>query len=159
MRLIVRVGVSVRHAYLACALWIAAFWLAVVARVVSAMADTGSPHANRLVQAAEISEVVTPMGVTPTTERQARALAPLLSEPAQLREAWQEVQELHKQPTAADVREVVERKMDVHYSSASDDWSTPQDLFDTLDAEFGKQPGPVPLDDRAFEAPRAKAEA
>jgi hypothetical protein len=27
--------------------------------------------------------------------------------------------------------------MDVHYSSKSDDWATPQALFDELDAEFG----------------------
>ena len=29
------------------------------------------------------------------------------------------------------------REMDVHYSSATDEWETPQDLFDELDAEFG----------------------
>lgn len=27
--------------------------------------------------------------------------------------------------------------MDLHYSSATDEWETPQDLFDELDAEFG----------------------
>lgn len=28
-------------------------------------------------------------------------------------------------------------KMDVHYSSQTDEWATPQDLFDELNAEFG----------------------
>ena len=32
---------------------------------------------------------------------------------------------------------VVRRAMGVHYSSETDLWSTPQDLFDELDAEFG----------------------
>lgn len=72
----------------------------------------------------------------PATESQARELAPLLDQPEALKEAWAEVVELHPAPTARDVRDVVQRKMDVHYSSATDDWSTPQDLFDALDTEF-----------------------
>lgn len=74
---------------------------------------------------------------SPLNERQARELAPLLAEPEVLREAWAEVVDLHPEPTARDVRDVVKRRMDVHYSSSTDDWSTPQDLFDTLNAEFG----------------------
>lgn len=75
----------------------------------------------------------------PKNEAQARELAPLLDNPDQLREAWAEVVDLKSEPTAADVREVVQRRtgMDVHYSSSSDQWSTPQDLFDELDREFG----------------------
>lgn len=75
------------------------------------------------------------LGASPN-ERQARELAPLLDQPETLKEAWAEVVELHPAPTARDVRDVVQRKMDVHYSSATDDWSTPQDIFDALDAEF-----------------------
>lgn len=67
---------------------------------------------------------------------QARELAPLLDQPERLREVWAEVVELHPQPTAADVREAVQSQMGVHYSSATPEWSTPQDLFDQLDAEF-----------------------
>lgn len=113
-------------------------------------------HANRLVQAAEVAGVLGPMGPTSQprefldneatwgpkltrtmNERQARELAPLLDQPETLRETWAEVVDLHPEPTAADVREVVQRRMDVHYSSASDEWSTPQDLFDDLHREFG----------------------
>lgn len=72
----------------------------------------------------------------PTNEAQARELAPLLNEPDKLREAWGEVVELHPEPTAADVREVVQGKMGVHYSSATPEWATPQSLFDLLDFEF-----------------------
>jgi phage N-6-adenine-methyltransferase len=74
---------------------------------------------------------------TQLNERQARELAPLLKQPEVLREAWSEVIEENAEPTAADVREVVRRKMDVHYSSATDLWATPQDLFDELNDEFG----------------------
>lgn len=80
---------------------------------------------------------------TPANEAQARELAPLLNQPEVLRETWAEVVELHEKPTAADVREVVARRtgeprpaMLVHYSSETDQWSTPADLFDLLDREF-----------------------
>lgn len=95
-------------------------------------------RAYQLMDAAAVSTVV-----DIPVERQARELVPLLSEPEVLREAWAEAQERataeDKPVTAALVREVVEQKrgMDVHYSSSSDQWSTPQDLFDELDREFG----------------------
>lgn len=47
----------------------------------------------------------------PTNDHQARELAPLLDEPLQMREAWAEVVELHPEPTAADVRAVVRRRL------------------------------------------------
>jgi phage N-6-adenine-methyltransferase len=90
-------------------------------------------RASQLVQAASVSNM---LDSPPANARQATELAPLLHEPEALRESWAEVRELHPEPTAADVREVVRSKMDVHYSSTTDDWSTPQDLFDLLDAEF-----------------------
>jgi phage N-6-adenine-methyltransferase len=57
---------------------------------------------------------------------------------------WTEVVEQHgPQPTAADVREVVEQReertrprLDVHFSSATDEWATPQDFYDVVNAEF-----------------------
>lgn len=56
-------------------------------------------------------------------------------------DTWAAVVDLHgDKPTAAQVREVVDQRkpdrMAVHYSSATDEWATPQDLFDTLHAEF-----------------------
>jgi phage N-6-adenine-methyltransferase len=71
----------------------------------------------------------------------ARELVPLRAEPEQLREAWAESVERHgERPTAAQVREVVEEKrsgkLDVHFSSATDEWATPQDFFDAVHAEF-----------------------
>lgn len=73
--------------------------------------------------------------LTPPNEGQARELAPLLSKPELLRETWSEVV-ANGEPTAADIREVVQNKMGVHYSSATPEWATPQDLFDLLDSEF-----------------------
>lgn len=72
----------------------------------------------------------------PANHEQARELRPLLKQPEVLREAWAEVTELHSEPTAKDVREVVSRKMDVHYSSSTDLWATPQKLYDELHREF-----------------------
>lgn len=100
--------------------------------------DTG----DRLIAAAEVAMVLTPTGVMPTGERQARELAPLRGEPEVMREVWQEVIERSDcLPTAALVREVHEEliapRLGVHFSSATDEWSTPQDLFGQLNAEFG----------------------
>lgn len=87
------------------------------ADVVSAIADTGLP--------------------APENEGQARELAPLRDEPENMAEAWREANS-DGEPTAAKVREAVSRHrpMNVHYSSARDDWETPQALFDILDREF-----------------------
>jgi phage N-6-adenine-methyltransferase len=71
----------------------------------------------------------------PKNEAQARELAPLLDQPDQLQEAWSEASANGK-PTAEKVREAVQNRMGVHYSSESPDWSTPQDLFDELNREF-----------------------
>lgn len=48
---------------------------------------------------------------SPPNEGQARALRPLLRHPEALKEAWSEVVETHDSPTAADVREVVTRRV------------------------------------------------
>lgn len=94
-------------------------------------------RAYQLLEAGRVLEAVQNFGLKPANDHQARELAPLLKQPEVLREAWSEVIEENPEPTAADVRDVVRRKMDVHYSSATDLWSTPQDLFDELDKEFG----------------------
>lgn len=93
-------------------------------------------HGYRLLEAGRALEVVSDPWVTPANERVARELAPLLDDPETLREVWVEAS-ANGAPTAARVREVVQRSMGVHYSSATDQWSTPQDLFDELHREFG----------------------
>ena len=59
-------------------------------------------HANRMIESAAVVEKVTPMGVTPTSERQARELAQA-DDPA---EVWAEVVEQHApaEITAAVIR-------------------------------------------------------
>lgn len=52
--------------------------------------------------------------VPPGNEAQARELAPLLDEPETLRQVWAEVVHLHPQPTALQVREVVEKHRPRH---------------------------------------------
>lgn len=90
-------------------------------------------YAFRLSQAAQVADML-PMGNI-QTERQARELAPLLEQPERMREVYQEAVELHgPEPTAKEIREV---RLGVHFSSENEEWETPQDLFDQLDAEFG----------------------
>lgn len=93
--------------------------------------------AYRLLQSGRVMAQLPIGSQRPSTEGVARELAPLLDQPEKLRETWAEVVELHPEPTAANVREVVQRGMGVHYSSSTDLWSTPQDLFDELHREFG----------------------
>jgi phage N-6-adenine-methyltransferase len=61
--------------------------------------------------------------------------------PQALREAWQAAVEQHgPKPTAAQVREVVSpltRGQLSNQQGGTDEWETPQDLFDLLDGEFG----------------------
>jgi phage N-6-adenine-methyltransferase len=98
-------------------------------------------HAYRMLDAARVVAELSksPMGERPS-ERVARELEPLRVEPEVMREAWEEAVERHgPAPTAAQVREAVEPRrngMAVHYSSETDEWSTPQRIFDVLDEEF-----------------------
>lgn len=65
----------------------------------------------KLLEAARVAELV-PQGAPVPNGRQARELAPLLDQPAQLREAWTEtVEKTNGHPTAAAVREVVRPKL------------------------------------------------
>lgn len=65
-------------------------------------------HGYRLIDAARVAEVVSPVGDIPN-ERQARELAPLLKEPELLQEAWSEVVGDVDPPTAGRIRDVVRR--------------------------------------------------
>lgn len=84
------------------------------------------------------SEVCRQLSTPPANEAQARELVPLLDKPDELVEAWTTAQEKGSANgglTAEVIRSVV--RPSVHFSSESDEWETPQDLFDQLDAEFG----------------------
>lgn len=64
-------------------------------------------HAERMVQAAEVAEVMRPIGRI-ENEAQARELAPLLNDPDALQSAWQQAQEATGgKPTAAAIRNIV----------------------------------------------------
>lgn len=98
-------------------------------------------HGYRLLDSARVVDAIgSPMG-----ERVARELAPVLREaPERVAEVWADVVAEHgPSPTAVQVREHVEPRrpgrMDVHYSSATDEWATPQDFYDLINAEFGFQ--------------------
>lgn len=61
-------------------------------------------HANRQIAAAEVAEVLEPLGST-ISERQARELAPLRDDPDRMREVWQQANEATDgKPTAAAIR-------------------------------------------------------
>lgn len=82
------------------------------------------------IDAAKVALNVSDRSDIPTL-RHAQMLAPL--QPEQQRELAPIIAEL----PVREAREVVRAtRMDVHYSSETDEWSTPQDLFDLLDAEF-----------------------
>ena len=51
------------------------------------------PHVNRLIQSSDVTDAVTPMGVKPTSERQARPLTQLET-PERQAEAWERAVEI-----------------------------------------------------------------
>jgi hypothetical protein len=65
----------------------------------------------QLLDAGRVLESVNHGSTAPPNERQARELVPLLEQPEQLRETWSEVRELQAEPTAADVREAVGKRL------------------------------------------------
>lgn len=69
-----------------------------------------SRHVNRQIEAAQIAGAVGPIGPVPSTESQARELS-RLKEPEAIRETWQEVTSSNPQPTARDIRQAVERRI------------------------------------------------
>lgn len=114
-------------------------------------------RARQLIGAAQVAgELQSVTNVTPANEGQARELAPLKDNVVQMADAWTEAREKaeseERPVTAKDVREAVAPrtgKMAVHYSSATDEWATPQDFFDKLDAEFGFELDVCALDSSA----------
>jgi len=68
-------------------------------------------HAHRMIDAATVSAML-PMGNLPDSERQARELGRLSSDPEAVRAVWAEVQEEHgNSVTAADIRAAVDRRL------------------------------------------------
>lgn len=73
----------------------------------------GQSQAYRLLDAARVAKVLTessPIGELPDNEFQARELA-RLKEPETIREVWQEVRESTPEPTARDIRQAVDRRI------------------------------------------------
>lgn len=90
----------------------------------------GHSRVNQLMDAAEISTVVEVQN-----ERQARELTPLRDEPEKIKQVWEQAKSNYgPNPTAEEVRST---RLGVHFSSATDEWATPQDLFNELNSEFG----------------------
>jgi phage N-6-adenine-methyltransferase len=100
-----------------------------------------SRHVNRTIIAAELTETVRPIGPAPASESVARELAPLRDDSPAMREAWETAVGQHgPTPTAAEVREVVSpltRGQLSNQQGGTDEWATPQDFYDAVDAELG----------------------
>jgi phage N-6-adenine-methyltransferase len=116
--------------------------------------DFSRPRAYQLIQAAEVGTLVSTTVDTPiSSERIARELAPLRDEPERLREAWETAVEQHgPAPTAKEVREVVSpltRSQLSNQRGGTDEWATPQDFYDAVDAEFGFELDVCALDSSA----------
>lgn len=63
----------------------------------------GRAHVYRMMDGAEVAAILSPIGDTPTTESQARELAPLRDDPEEMREVWQEASKDGK-PTAKKIK-------------------------------------------------------
>ncbi|MBA2412267.1 MAG: hypothetical protein H0V63_05510 [Burkholderiaceae bacterium] len=99
-------------------------------------------QADRLIRAADVASLVNPIGLIPN-EAVARELAPLRDSPSLVQQAWQEVTERHgPTPTAAQVREVVATRLDVHNHRAQgtgeNEWYTPQKYIDLAREVLGE---------------------
>lgn len=111
--------------------------------------DMGKSTAYRLLDAGRVVaalEAHSPIGESlPASEGVARELAPVLRDDEhRVVEVWRELRERHGDGlTAAVVHDAVRDRLrrghtlTVMGSSASDEWPTPQALFDALHAEFG----------------------
>ncbi|TWH20944.1 hypothetical protein [Prauserella rugosa] len=92
--------------------------------------------ANRVIRAAEVVEVMSPIGLTPATESQARELAPLKDDPDAMRAVWETANErTDGKPTAKVIRECREEltaepeilDAEVVDDDVPDHWEPPQD--------------------------------
>lgn len=90
-------------------------------------------HANRQIEAAEVAGLLTPIGVIPTNEAQARELVPLLREvPEEVAAVWRDLKAKHGDRLTADlVHRAVDRRLRQAQvighmmSSESNEWYTP----------------------------------
>jgi hypothetical protein len=97
-------------------------------------------HANRLIDATEVMGNLTPIGVIPATESQARILAPLT--PDEQRAVWQEAVDTapNGHVTAAHVASIVyARGVRPHVvnNSGNNEWYTPREYIDAARAVMG----------------------
>lgn len=119
--------------------------------------DMGRARAYQMLEAAQavdtLEAAVQHVGL-PTNDRQARELTPLRDEPERMGVAWEAATERaldeDRPVTAADVREAVQvvraqssepveetrHRLAVHFSSATDEWATPQAFYDVVREEF-----------------------
>lgn len=103
-------------------------------------------HANRLIMSSDVIENLGPTGpVLPTSERQARPLTSL--EPEQQVAVWERAVETapngkvtgaHVQRVVDDMLEQTPRSMDVHYSSNTPEWYTPDHILGRVCEVFGE---------------------
>lgn len=135
---------------------------------VKAKFGMGRARAYQLIDLVDVRAIVSTRVDTPPSERAARELAPLRSEPEALREKWSEAVERHgPTPTAAQVREIVRPepppRKDMRFELIEDAVAMLQDLPDVAAIKWPvDEAGDVEVIDEALRwlddwLPKAKA--